>query len=268
MKATLIALPGLGAVSLIALGFALIGSANGQSAAPDLPTASRVTPVPAPGAMNALSSEERTAVEAVVRQYILDHPEIVPEAVARLQQREVTRLIDSRRSEIETPYASAWSGAKDGDVTLVEFYDYACPYCQQAKADVDRLLREDRKLKVVYRDYPVIAPASREAALASLSAAQQGRHAAFYEAMYGTPGRLSHEKVVATVRSARLSEGRTARDLSAETGAQEITRNLELGQALGLSGTPSYVIGNKVLVGAVGYDVLKQAVAEARAARG
>lgn len=263
MKMTTVALPAIGAAALIALGLALNDPANGQA----VPATTQKTPEPPAGAINALSPSQRTAVEAVVRRYILDHPEIIPEAIARLQQREVTRLIDSRRSDIETPFASAWAGAKDGDVTLVEFYDYACPYCQQAKADVEKLLASDKRLRVVYREYPVIAEASREAAIASLSAASQGRHAQFYDRMYGVPGRVNHEKVVAVVRAAGLNEMRTARDLASQANSAEITRNIELGQALGLSGTPAYVVGDRVLVGAVGYEALKQAVAEAREKR-
>jgi len=264
MKPMAAALPALGAAALVALGVALPGPGRADPPQGQAMT----TPVPPPGAMKALSPAERVAVEAVVRRYILDHPEIIPEAITALQTGSVRKYIAANRSEIETPFGSAWAGAKNGDVTLVEFYDYACPYCQQAKADVERLVRDDPRVKVVYRDYPVIAEASREAALASLSAAAQGRHGAFYDRMYGTSGRLSHEKVVATVRAAGLDELKTARDLQAKANAAEIEKNIEMGRALGMNGTPSYVIGDKVLVGAVGFDALKAAVAEARDRRG
>lgn len=270
-------LPSLGVLTLALLGAALLDAPNAASAGQSqTPTAVRVDAAPATQAISAnaareviktLTPEQKRAVEMLIRQYILENPEIIPEAISNLQNREVTKLLEQNRREIETPFGSAWAGAADGDVILVEFYDYACPYCLQARADVDRLLREDRKLKVVYRDYPVIAEASREAALASLSAASQGRHAAFYNAMFSSPGRVSHEKVVAAVRSARLNEMKTAGDLQAKAHQQEISRNIELGEALGLSGTPSYVVGNRVLVGAVGYDKLKEAIAEARARR-
>lgn len=211
------------------------------------------------------SPAERARIEAIVRDYILANPEIIPEAITALQNREVVKLVADNRAEIETPYGSAWAGAKNGDVTLVEFYDYACPYCAQARRDVVRLLAEDDKLRVVYRDFPVLSDSSREAATASLSAARQGRHAAFYAAMFAEPGRVTHEKVVANVRRAGLNEVRTARDLSTNAHKAEIDRNLELGRALGLSGTPAYVVGDQVLSGAVGYEALKQAVAAARA---
>lgn len=213
----------------------------------------------------ALSAAQKAAVEATVREYILAHPEIIPEAITALQNRSVTQLLAQNRAEIEKPYAGAWAGAKDGDVTLVEFFDYACPYCRAAEADLNRLIASDPRLKIVYRDFPVIAPASGEAALASLSAANQGRYRAFHTAMFADPARVSHEKVVANVRAAHLDENRTARDLQAKAGEAELRRNVELGRALSLTGTPAYIVGDKILLGVKTLDELKTAVAEARA---
>lgn len=208
---------------------------------------------------------DRKAIEQVVHAYLMAHPEIIPEAINHLQDREVTKMLDSNREAIETPFASAWTGAKDGDVTLVEFFDYNCPYCRVSHPDVQRLLKDDPKLRVVYRDFPVLGPASDEAALASLSAARQGRYAAFHDRSFEEPGRPNHERTISLIRAAGLNEIATARDMNSAALKAELKRNLELGRALGLTGTPSYVIGNRVLSGAVGYDELKKAVAAARA---
>ncbi len=221
---------------------------------------------PAPAGSDQFTGAQRDAIDARVREYILANPEIIPEAINRLQQREVEKLLDSNRADIEKPFAGAWAGNPDGDVVMVEFFDYACPYCRASKADVERLLAEDKGLKVVYRDFPVLGPASDEAAMASLSAARQGRYKPFHNAMFAA-GRPSHEKVIASVRKARLNEGQTARDLTASALKAEINRNLDLGRALGLTGTPAYVIGDRILSGAVGYDEMKKAIAEARAKR-
>lgn len=209
----------------------------------------------------------RTAIETIVREYILAHPEIIPEAMARLQSREVTRLLDTNRKEIETPFAGAVAGNPRGDVSVVVFFDYACPYCRQGHGDVLALAKADPQLRIVYRDFPVLSPASDEAAMASLSAAQQGKYAAFHNAMFEAPGRVAHERTIATVRAAGLDEMKTARDLASPALKAEIRKNLDLGRALGLTGTPSYVIGNRILSGAVGVEALKAAVAEARAAK-
>ena len=210
---------------------------------------------------------DKAAIERIVRDYILNHPEIIPEAMTRLQNREVTQLLSSNRKEIETPFAGAAAGNPKGDVSVVVFFDYACPYCRQGHADVNRLVADDGNIRIVYRDFPVLSPASDEAAMASLSAAQQGRYQQFHNAMFETSGKVAHERTIAMVRSAGLNEMRTANDLNAPALKAEIKKNLELGRALGLTGTPSYVVGNRIMSGAVGYDKLKEAVTEAREAK-
>ncbi len=209
---------------------------------------------------------DRAAMEPMVKAIILDNPEIIPEAINRLQQREVEKLLASNRSEIETPFRGAWAGAEDGDVVLVEFFDFNCPFCRQSSADVERLLAEDPKLKLVFRDMPVLGPESERFARASLSAAEQGRYLDFYRRVFAGQGALDPERLIRDVRAAGLSEGKVAEAFDAERIDAEIERNLSLARALGLTGTPSYVIGNQILSGAVGYEALKQAVEQARAA--
>jgi protein-disulfide isomerase len=211
---------------------------------------------------------DRAEIEAIVRDYILNHPEIIPQAVARLEQAEARKALAANRSAVETPFPGAVAGNPNGDVKLVVFFDYACPYCRQGHADVSRLLREDPKLMVVYRDFPVLSPASTEAAMASLSAASQGGYRKFHDAMFESPGRVSLARTMGIVKGVGLSEERTSADLKNASLKAEIDRNLMLGRELGLTGTPSYVVGNRILSGAVGYDRLKEAVAAARAETG
>lgn len=208
------------------------------------------------------------ATAAMVRDAIMADPQVIPDAINRLQQMEVEKLLASNREAIETPFAGAWAGAPDGDVVLVEFFDYNCPYCRQSTADVDRLLKEDPGLKVVFRDLPVLGPDSERFARASLSAAEQGRYRRFYNAVFEGQGALTQERLIRNVRAAGLNEARVAEDLSSKAIAAEVQKNLDLGRALGLTGTPSYVVGNRILSGAVGYDELKKAIADARAAKG
>ncbi|MFZ4382261.1 MAG: DsbA family protein [Sandarakinorhabdus sp.] len=210
----------------------------------------------------------RAEIEAIVRDYILNHPEIIPEAVARLEQAEARKALAANRAAIETPFASAIAGNPKGDVKLVVFFDYACPFCKQGHADVQRLVREDPNLMVIYRDFPVLSPASTEAALASLSAAQQGKYGAFHDAMFASPGRVSLARTLGIVKGVGLDEGRTAAALSDADLKAQVNRNLELGRNLGLTGTPSYIIGNRILSGAVGFARLKEAVAAARTEKG
>jgi protein-disulfide isomerase len=131
-----------------------------------------------------VSTTDRAEIEKIVREYILTHPEILPEAMQNLQARELAKAVEANRKDIETPFEGAWAGAADGDVVLVEFFDYACGYCRAAVDDVERLIREDTKLKVVYREMPVLGQASYDAARAALAVAKQGKYAAFHKAMF------------------------------------------------------------------------------------
>jgi protein-disulfide isomerase len=209
---------------------------------------------PAPGS---------TAFGAAVRAYILDHPEIIREAVDKLQQNDSARLLTDNRDALQTPFSGAWAGAPDGDVVLVEFTDYACGFCRASVADIDRLLAEDRKLKVVYREIPILGPNSEDAAIVALSAARQGRHAAVHRALFAA-GAPSPAKTAAVAATQKLDTARIASDRTDPVIGREISDNLALARTIGLTGTPTFVIGNRILSGAVGYDALKQAIAEAR----
>jgi protein-disulfide isomerase len=202
-----------------------------------------------------------------VRDAILADPEIVPDAINLLQAREVEKLLASNREAIQTPFRGAWAGAADADVVLVEFFDFNCPYCRQGAADVERLLAEDPKLKVVWRDFPVLGPTSDRFAMASLSAATQGRYRAFLAAAFAQGGRLTDQKLIPVVRAARLDEAQVASDLTSADFRRELDSNLALGRALGLTGTPSYIVGNEIIGGAAGYEALKAAIAKARRAK-
>ena len=199
--------------------------------------------------------------EAMVRNYILDHGELLPEAMDRYQRRQAREAVLQNRQALERPYRGAWAGAENGDVVMVEFFDYACPYCHQINGDVERLIREDPRLKVVWREYPVLGPNSESAAVASMAAAEQGRWRQFHARMFAL-GRPT-EAVLQQV----LQE--TGVTTSAPTDAMraEVTRNAEMARAIGATGTPTFVIGDQVLQGAVGYDALKAAIAQARSGR-
>lgn len=204
------------------------------------------------------------AARELVHQAILDNPEIIPEAINRLQQMEVSKLLASNRQAIETPFAGAWAGAEHGDVVLVEFFDFNCPFCRQSAPDVERLIEEDKGLKVVFRDLPVLGPASERFALASLSAARQGKYQQFYKTVFEDQGGLSEERLIKSVRQAGMDEQQVADAFQSAELEDEVKSNLALGRALGLTGTPSYVVGDRILSGAVGYEALKEAIGEAR----
>lgn len=200
--------------------------------------------------------------EAMVRNYILEHGEILPEAMDRLQRRQAREAVLQNRQALERPYRGAWAGAENGDVVMVQFFDYACPYCHQINGDVERLIQEDPRLKVVWREYPVLGPNSETAAIASMAAAEQGRWRQFHARMFAL-GRPTE----AVLQQALRDAGVTAASAPTDAMRAEVTRNAEMARAVGATGTPTFVIGDRVLQGAVGYDALKAAIAEARANR-
>ena len=194
-----------------------------------------------------------------VREYLLAHPEVIPEAMQRLRDRETGKVIAASRAAIEAPVGSAWAGNPRGDVTLVEYYDYNCGYCRASLATVAALVKSDPGVRVVYRELPVLAQSSHAAALASLAAAHQGRFAAFHEALYAA-GPVSDTTIAAAAKRAgvTLSAAATPDDEAA------IIANLKSAGQLGMTGTPSWVIGDRVMIGAQTLEQVQEAVAAAR----
>ncbi|MBW0006522.1 MAG: DsbA family protein [Sphingomonas sp.] len=195
----------------------------------------------------------------IVRQGLLADPGILNETVDALRDAQYAPVLAANRAAIETPFASSWKGAPKADVTLVEFFDYACPYCKASNPAVDRLLKEDKNLRVVYRELPILGPDSVTAARLSLQASKLGRFAQFHDALWAA-GRPAPDTIATAANSAGIPP---APQQDGDVDA-ELNRNMKLAGELGATGTPLFVIGDKVMNGAVGYDMLKDAIAKAR----
>lgn len=211
----------------------------------------------------ALSAANRAAMEQVVREYILAHPEILPEAMENLRKRENAKQLSGVSSEVTKPFPGAILGNPQGKVTLVEFTDFACTFCRQSVADVDALIAANPDLRVVIRELPILSPASAAAARMALAAAEQGKYGAFHRAMFAA-GQLDDASIDAAARVAGLDMERAKRVAAAPHVEAELSNNLELARKLGFSGTPSWAIGDQLLSGALGRDALAKAIAEAR----
>jgi protein-disulfide isomerase len=196
----------------------------------------------------------------IVRQGLLADPKILTDAVDALRDAQYEPVLDANRAAIETPFASSWKGAAKPQVTLVEFFDYACPYCKASNPAIDRLLEEDKGLRVVYRELPILGPDSVSAARLSLAASKAGRFGLFHDTLWAT-GRPAPDTNAKAAQSAGIAPTPT-QDPEIEA---ELNRNVKLAGQLGATGTPLFVIGNRVMNGAVGYDMLKDAIAKARA---
>lgn len=206
---------------------------------------------------------DRAGIEKVVREYILAHPEILPEAMENLQKRETAKQLSGVQDDIEVPFPGAMLGNPDGKVVLVEFSDFACTFCKQSEADVAALIAANPDLKVVLRQLPILSEQSVAAARMGLAAARQGLYPAFHRAMYAA-GRPDPATIDAAARTAGLDMARAQRDIADPAIERELQNNLEYARQLGFNGTPSWVIGEEVHAGAVGKEVLAEAIAKAR----
>lgn len=212
----------------------------------------------------ASADPSRGQVEAIVHDYVLAHPEIIPEAMDRLRDNEAVKAVAANRQQIVTPFAAAWAGNPKGDVTVTEFYDYNCGYCRMALPALQKLIGTDGNVRVVYRELPILSPESAEAAKWSLAAAEQGKFGRFHDALYAA-GRVSPQSIEAAAAAAGLDRARAASAVQSARIASEIDNNLTLAGKLNVSGTPAWVIGDRTYSGALSYEALVDAVKEARA---
>ena len=196
----------------------------------------------------------------IVRQGLLADPRILSDTVDALRDAQYAPVLAANRAAIETPFGSSWKGSTKPDVTLVEFFDYACPYCKASNPAVDKLLQEDKGLRVVYRELPILGPDSLTAARLSLEASKLGRFAQFHDTLWAS-GRPAPDTNAKAAQAAGIAP-QPVQDAEIET---ELNRNMKLAGELGATGTPVFVVGDRVMNGAVGYDSLKDAIAKARA---
>jgi protein-disulfide isomerase len=231
-------------------------------------TASAAAPTAPPAAPAALANT--TQLDEAIKTYILAHPEVLIKSVESMNSRESGKALTNLRVELETAFPGAVAGNPQGDVTVVEFFDFRCPYCHTAHEQVTKLMAADRNVRVVYRDLPILdrpgtEPLSRRASLLALAAAKQGKYKKFHDTVFANRSRMTQESLVAAVRSAGLDERRAATEMNGEDIHKSIERNLKLASTIGIDGTPGFVIGDELHVGAKDVSELLAAVNRVRA---
>lgn len=200
-----------------------------------------------------------------LRQTLLAHPEILPEALESLKAKEAASHVAQYGPKAAQPFPGAVLGNPQGRQVLVEFMDFACTFCKASEADLARLMAANPQLKIVLRQLPILSEQSSDAAQMALVAAKQGKYAAFHHAMFAQSG-LDKASIARAAQSAgvdlALAQAQLAdKGFSAAIKA-ELEANLALARAMGITGTPSFVAGDKLLDGAVGFDNLQAAVAQ------
>ena len=200
-----------------------------------------------------------------VRAYLLANPQVIPEALEVLRARETAKAVAANRPAIVDPFPGAIAGNPQGDVTVVAFMDYACGFCRASLPELDRLVASDPKVRIVYRELPILGEASGRAAQWSLAAAQQGRFLPFHKALYAG-GQLTDASIAAAARETGLDTARAEAALASPAVLGEIEKNIGTARTLGLNATPTWVIGDTILSGLLQHADLVKAVEKARAA--
>jgi protein-disulfide isomerase len=226
---------------------------------------------PAGFAADDLPLAQREAIEGIIRDYLMHNPDVLIEALRGAEDKlnreadaKAAKVLSDRRNEIFDDPATPVGGNPRGDVTVVEFFDYRCPYCKQVLPSLQTLLKEDHKLRFVYKEMPVLGPQSVTAAHAALAAQKQGKYEAFHNAMMATKGQISDDTVYKVAGSVGLDVDRLKQDMSAPEVEQSLKANLALADALNIRGTPGFIIGNHIVPGAVDLESLRNMIADAR----
>src|SRR6266851_781339 len=221
------------------------------------------------------SDTQRGEIERVVKDYLVAHPEVLQEVLNELEKRQSDADAVKHRDGVKQ-YSQALFysprqvtiGNRQGDVTLVEFFDYNCGYCKRALADMLNLMREDAKLRVVLKEFPVLGPSSVEAAQVAVAVRMQDptgkKYLDFHQKLLGGRGQADKARALAAAKDAGLDMARLEKDLASPEVRATLEENFKIAEEMGLNGTPSYVIGKQVVIGAVGVDSLKEKIGLAR----
>ena len=215
--------------------------------------------------------EQRQAIEGIIHDYLMQNPDVLIEALRGAEDKlnreadaKASKVLTDRRNEIFDDPATPVGGNPRGDVTIVEFFDYRCPYCKQVLPALQTLVKDDRNLRFIYKEMPVLGSVSVTAAHAALAAQRQGKYEVFHNAMMGTKGQISDETVFKVAGSVGLDIDRLKQDMTAPEIERAIKSNLALADALNIRGTPGFIIGNRIVPGALDLETLKDMIADAR----
>jgi protein-disulfide isomerase len=247
----------IGAVGLVVAVFLALRFAGGLSTSDEAPAV-------------AMSKAD---VEKIVRNYLLENPQVIFEAVERMQSKESDERIAKMREGAKTHATALFrepeaivAGNPKGDITIVEFFDYQCPYCKKVKADVSDLLKQDGNIKLILKEFPILSKESDAAARAALASVAQGKYWDFHMGLMGAED-LSEAGIMSIAKSVGLDTVRLRRDMNDPKIQKRLSETQELARTLGIDATPTFFVGDEPMTGAKTLQELKDAVAAARKAR-
>jgi len=247
--------------ALLLLSAAFFGFAPSLARAADAPTAT-------------FSDTQRAEIENIVKEYLTKkNPEVMIDAMKELQNRQNAdaavkskAALSSSHDKIFNDPNSPVGGNPKGNVTVVEFFDYQCGYCKMTEPGVQKLLKEDRDVKFIYKDFPILGPMSVEAAKASLASVKQGKYIQFHDALMSIKDHLSEDLLFKAAKDAGLDVDKLKKVMNDEAIGKMVDANVTLGESIGARGTPTFVVGDQIYPGAMQYEQLKKSVDDARAA--
>jgi len=219
------------------------------------------------------TAQQEERMGEIVRAYLLEHPEIINEAMQTLRERQAAeaaaraaQAMQKHKDELLADPMSPVGGNPEGAVTVVEFFDYNCPYCRAAVPTVTELLQGNPDVRFVYKEFPTLAPSSRFAAQAALAARRQSPelYTALHDTVMKAKGRLAEDGVLQIAREAGINVDRMRADMKDPAINESLDRNIELAHAIGITGTPTFIIGDAMLVGSKPLAEMESAIADAR----
>ena len=237
--------------------------------------AATVALAPASVSAQTFSGPQREEIHKIIRDYLIEHPEVLEEASAELTRRqsaaEAAKQASMVKKHAETIFNSPRGvvvGNRSGDVNFVEFFDYNCGYCKRAMQDMLDLMKSDPKVRIVLKEFPVLGQGSIEAAQVAIAVRMQDasgkKYLDFHQKLLNSRGQIDKAKALAAAKETGLDMARLEKDMAGAEIKATLEENFRIAEDMGLNGTPSYVIGDQVVVGAIGLPALKEKIAMAR----
>jgi protein-disulfide isomerase len=235
-----------------------------------------VLPAAAPAHAQTFNAEQRGEIERIIKDYLLKHPELLQDVMNELEKRQAMAEAEKHRDAVKQHSAAIFSsprqvtlGNPQGDVTVVEFFDYNCGYCKRAMTDMMDLMKNDGKVKFVLKEFPVLGEASVQAAQVAAAVRMQDKtggkkYLEFHQKLLTGRGPVDKARALAAAKEVGMDIAKIEKDIAGEEVKATLEESFKLAEALGLNGTPSYVVGNDVVIGAVGLNTLKEKVNSAR----
>lgn len=218
----------------------------------------------------AFNDAQKDAIKGLVREYIIENPEIIAEAMTALRSKQEKAIEDNAKEKIgeykeyfksaDLPYA----GNKDGDIIVVEFFDYNCGYCKKALPDVLSLIEKDKNVKVVFMEMPILGPTSLTAAQWAMAAQKQGKYFEFHQALMEHQGQKNETELTEIASKIGLDVEQMKKDAASTEIQEALAKKSEVSQEIGVRGTPAFVVGDKFIPGYIGEEALLATVKEAR----